>query len=133
METSPHVPARFSIMGDMYIYVCSKGNWTGSPDASVRLSITQIQCVTLLTFVLLGGQRENLNCCSINEYIHKESIHISHMVYNMQCIEEITHYLLLYPVIIYLFVLFHIMNRSGEISCLSTREKETHEELYTPG
>lgn len=46
MKTSPHVPARFFNYGDMYIYVCSKRNWTGPPDAFVRLSIC---CVILLT------------------------------------------------------------------------------------
>lgn len=46
MKTSPHVPAQFSIMEDMYIYVCRRGNWTGPHDAIVRLSI---RCVILLT------------------------------------------------------------------------------------
>lgn len=49
METSPYVAAQFSIMRDMYIYGCSKRNWTGSPDASVRLSIFRIKRVIQLT------------------------------------------------------------------------------------
>lgn len=46
METSPHMPAQFSIMGDMYIYMSSRGYWTGPLDAFVRLSIW---CVILQT------------------------------------------------------------------------------------
>lgn len=37
METSPNVPAWFSIMADMYIYACSKEKWTRPPDIFLRL------------------------------------------------------------------------------------------------
>lgn len=46
---SPHMPERFSIMRDMYIYICDKGNWTVPPHAFVMLSIISILCVIPLS------------------------------------------------------------------------------------
>ena len=73
----PHVPARFSITGDMYIYVSSKGIRTGPPDVTVRLSATHMWRSILhwqsqACVALLYSQMENLDLCSINKFVHKK-------------------------------------------------------------
>lgn len=75
IKTIPQVRAQFSIIEDMYIYVCSKGNWTGMPNAVVRLSISSIWGVILLTVwclhCIIGRSDEEYVHYKYKWYMHR--------------------------------------------------------------
>lgn len=46
----------FQLWRDMYIYVRSRGKWTGPPDAFVRLSVWYVILLTSETCICIVGQ-----------------------------------------------------------------------------
>lgn len=121
METSPHVHARFSIIEDMYIYVCSKGNWTGWASGIILLTVWGLclYCCAFKWRISIYVPQKNMCIKIYDTYIVYVSYILmcysalwcisTNMFYYIQCIKQITNCLLLYPMII--FISHHAQTR----------------------